>query len=358
MGNPNHAPATPAPVAPTQAAKAPVAPVAAPVVAAAEATPGLVLRPYRGPEDHPAMVEINNRVRAAAGSPDRQTVAGMDVTYANATGCDPHRDALVAELDGRPVAYGRTIVSVDREGERIADILCFVAPDVPAVAASLLAALEERHRERAADLPAGTPLNLQTYALHGDTAGTAAIRHAGYRPIRAGYLMVRPNLEDIPDLPLPDGLEIRPVEEGHLRAIWEAEVEAFRDHWGAQADPSEESWRRFLDDPTNDTSLWRIAWAGDQVAGQVRSFVNEEENTALGVRRGWTESISVRRPWRRLGLASALLAASLHALRERGYTSAALGVDAENESGALGFYERLGFRIAAGDTIYRKVETR
>jgi len=347
MDAPNHAAASAASATP-----------AASSTSSARGIPGLVLRPYRGPEDHPAMVEINNRARAAAGSPDRQTVAGLDVAYANSTGCDPRRDALVTELDGRPVAYGRTIVSIDRDAERIADIVFFVAPDAPAATGPLLAALEARHRERAADLRAGVPLILQTFALDGDAAGAAAIRDAGYRPIRTGYLMIRPDLEDVPNLPLPDGLEIRPVEEGHLRAIWEAEVEAFRDHWGAQSDPSEESWRRFLDDPTNDTSLWRIAWAGDQVAGQVRSFVSEEENATLGVRRGWTESISVRRPWRRRGLASALLAASLRALREGGYTSAALGVDAQNESGALRIYERLGFRVATVDTIYRKVETR
>ena len=46
--------------------------------------------------------------------------------------------------------------------------------------------------------------------------------------------------------------------------------------------------------------------------------------------RGWLEHISVRRPWRRRGLASALIARSLRVLRERGFEEAALGVDAEN----------------------------
>jgi mycothiol synthase len=32
--------------------------------------------------------------------------------------------------------------------------------------------------------------------------------------------MVRPNLDDIPDFALPDGLEIRPVTTDHYRAIW------------------------------------------------------------------------------------------------------------------------------------------
>jgi ribosomal protein S18 acetylase RimI-like enzyme len=31
------------------------------------------------------------------------------------------------------------------------------------------------------------------------------------------------------EAPLPEGVEIRPVEDEHLRAIWEADAEAFRD---------------------------------------------------------------------------------------------------------------------------------
>ena len=53
--------------------------------------------------------------------------------------------------------------------------------------------------------------------------------------------------------------------------------------------------------------------------------------------------MSVRRPWRRRGLASALILSACVALRERGMTEAALGVDSESLSGALGMYERLGF---------------
>lgn len=69
---------------------------------------------------------------------------------------------------------------------------------------------------------------------------------------------------------------------------------------------------------------------GDQVAGQVRSFINESENRDYGRRCGWVEHISVRRPWRRRGLAHALIAASFSLLRARGMTEGALTVDAEN----------------------------
>ena len=65
----------------------------------------------------------------------------------------------------------------------------------------------------------------------------------------------------------------------------------------------------------------------------------------LGLQRGWLSSVFTRRPWRRRGLAAALISRSLALLRERGMTSAALGVDADNPSGALGLYESAGFAV-------------
>jgi ribosomal protein S18 acetylase RimI-like enzyme len=84
------------------------------------------------------------------------------------------------------------------------------------------------------------------------------------------------------------------------------------------------------------------------------SFVFRDENERLGVRRGWLEHVSVRRPWRRRGLAAALIADSLRGLRERALDEAALGVDAENPTGALRLYESLGFYRYRTGISYRK----
>jgi ribosomal protein S18 acetylase RimI-like enzyme len=64
--------------------------------------------------------------------------------------------------------------------------------------------------------------------------------------------------------------------------------------------------------------------------------------------------ISVKRGWRRWGIARALLARSLKVLRERGMTEAALGVDAENPSGARHLYEGMGFRVVRRAVFYRR----
>jgi ribosomal protein S18 acetylase RimI-like enzyme len=182
---------------------------------------------------------------------------------------------------------------------------------------------------------------------------TALLVGEGYTPIRHFYNMVRPDLEDIPEAPMPEGLEVRPVELDHVEAICDASKEAFRDHWGYSEDiePTVQEW---LDDPLTDLSLWRVAWDGDQVAGMVLSYIDSNENAEYNRMRGWTENICVRRPWRRKGLARALIVRALEAVKERGMSEAALGVDTDNTSGALRLYESVGFRPVKRFSAYQK----
>src|SRR5262249_40214045 len=106
--------------------------------------------------------------------------------------------------------------------------------------------------------------------------------------------------------------------------------------------------------PLRDETLCKVAWAGDTIVGQVKTFVNEEENTQLGRKRGWTEEISAHADWRNRGIAGALLAMSLRELRDRGYEEAALGVDTQNPGGAFQLYTKLGFELDRYEAIYAR----
>jgi ribosomal protein S18 acetylase RimI-like enzyme len=165
--------------------------------------------------------------------------------------------------------------------------------------------------------------------------------------------MVRPFSDPIQVTPIPEGLEIRTVPRDQFRKVWEADQEAFKDHWG-YVPGTEEDYQRWLKDPLHDPNIWRVAWEGDQVAGMVLNFLNEEENKEYNRKRGWTEDISVRRPWRRRGLARALLTRSLQMFKDMGMEHAALGVDTQNLSGALNLYQSVGFRVEKQHTDYRK----
>ncbi len=148
-------------------------------------------------------------------------------------------------------------------------------------------------------------------------------------------------------------VEIRPATEDQLRTIWEADAEAFRDHWG-YIEPTEESYADFLDRPYRDLTLWKIAWDDEGVAGQVRSFIDTAQNEQRGLRRGWTENISTARRWRRRGLAKALIVESIRELAGRGMTEVALGVHTENLNGAFDLYAGLGYEVVGSWTAYRK----
>ena len=73
-----------------------------------------------------------------------------------------------------------------------------------------------------------------------------------------------------------------------------------------------------------------------------------------GYQRGWADPVFTRRPWRRRGLASALLGRTLVRLRERGMTSAQLDVDTQNVNEALTLYERHGFRTDRSSSEWHK----
>jgi ribosomal protein S18 acetylase RimI-like enzyme len=143
------------------------------------------------------------------------------------------------------------------------------------------------------------------------------------------------------------------VSEDQLRAIWEADVDAFRDHWG-YVEPTETSYAQFLAFPYNDLTLWKVAWDDEGVAGQVRSYIDKAQNEEHGLRRGWTEFISTSRRWRRRGVARALIVESIRELAARGMTDVALGVHTENPNGAFDLYAVLGYEVVATWTTYRK----
>jgi mycothiol synthase len=212
---------------------------------------------------------------------------------------------------------------------------------------------ERRMQEIAAADPYEGPSVIETWAAETEVDWNSLLVSEGYKPVRYGFEMVRPNLDEISDLPLPAGIEVRPALPEHYRRIWDAQAEAFQDHWGA-TEWRDEWFEMWQERPTFNPQLWQVAWDGDEIAGMILNFIDQDENKEYHRKRGYTENISVRRPWRRRGLARALLARSLKVLKDQGMTEAALGVDAENISGALGLYESMGFRTVRRHTTYHK----
>jgi len=320
----------------------------------APSIPGLRFRPFDMDRDLAPLVDLIVEGNLADQDDYLPSAEDFRNELEHHGGFDLARDIIVADLGGTIV--GGTLQSARvRAGVVQHEIDGWVRLDHRrrGIGRALLHWAEARSRQAAAESTAPEPHAITRWVSDTQAGAIALLKAEGYQQVRYGFMMVRSLADPMPDAPMPEGLEVRPVAEADHRRIWEADAEAFRDHWDA-GERTEEDFVALFAIPGIDTSMWRVAWDGDEVAGSVMNFVFAEEIEKLGIRRAWLEHISVRRPWRRRGLAAALIADSLRELRARGLDEAALGVDAENLSGALRVYESLGFRRYRMGIAYRK----
>lgn len=305
-----------------------------------------------GGADWAVIADLNNANLFAIDA-DRYVTADEVRSYLDgASDIDRDRDYLFVEVGGEPVAYALASTYVEHGGRRVYRHNCKVHPNWRdrGIGTALLDWLASRHRERLEEHGPGV---LQTEADDVDAALVAMLTARGYRAVAHEADLVRPHLDDLPARPLPDGLELRPVEESHLRAIFEADADAFRDHWGTRP-RTEADWEAFLAFAHRDESLWKVAWDGDRVVSQVRGYVNEEENRVRGRKRGWAEFISTVHDWRGRGAAGALIVETLREFKRLGLEEAALGVHVENPTGAFSLYQGLGFEVVSHYATYER----
>lgn len=308
--------------------------------------------------DYHGLAAAVNASLAADGIHNSASAEELEVFYQNLAGFDPAEDGLLAWLGDRVRGEAYLIQMLEDSGRRIYFHHTYLDPKVriPGVLSAMMDYVEARAGWLHGQRPQEQDAALRTVASEGERAYLLEITRRGYKAERYFYQMVRPTLHDIPQPPVPDGIELRPVRQEHMRAIWDAKEEAFQDHWGHRQ-PTEQDYQRFLDDPVQDPARWVVAWDGDEIAGMVLNFIDDDENRQWDRARGYTEDISVRRPWRRRGLATYMIAESLRRLRDLGMRETALGVDVDNPSGALTLYERLGYQVERRSTSYVRQAT-
>lgn len=303
------------------------------------------------------MLRVANAASDADGVEAIRTLDTITRDYASFRDCDPARDVVIAEADGQVVAYARSMQWTQGDGLMLLGQLGFVPPPWRGrgIGRTLLAWLERRQREVAAERPGAAGYAHHAFTVQGETARERLLQRAGYHRARQFLFMVRPHLEELPDFPLPDGIEVRPVQPDHYRSIWDAHIEALRGIW-AYTPPQPGDFDAWQHLPTFQPHLWQVAWDTEtnEVAGQVKPYVDEEQNRVFGRRRGFTEYISVGERWRRRGIARALVVRALRAQRDAGLEESALGVDLENAHGAPAIYACCGFREVRRNTTWRK----
>ncbi|HZJ22914.1 MAG TPA: GNAT family N-acetyltransferase [Anaerolineales bacterium] len=177
----------------------------------------------------------------------------------------------------------------------------------------------------------------------------------GYQRIRSSYNM-RINMDAPPPAPVwPEGITFRIYDpETDLEAVYRADMEAFRDHFGYVEAPFEQGLARFKHFMAGyegfDPSLRFLAMDGDEIAGVCLCRKEAYDNPEVG----FVNSLGVRRHWRKRGIGLALLLHAFGELYRCGQRKAGLGVDAENLTGALRLYESAGMHVHQASDLFEK----
>lgn len=184
---------------------------------------------------------------------------------------------------------------------------------------------------------------VQNWIVAGDAAAAALLRSRGYREARRFWEMA---VELEGETPEP-AVRVEPYTEADAAAFHAALEESFAEHWEHRSETFDEWWERQRRRENFDTSLWFVIRDGDEIAGVARCEARPPA--------GWVGALGVRVPWRGRGYGRALLQHSFREFRRRGYTRAALGVDASNETGATHLYESVGMYPEQEMAVWEKV---
>jgi len=323
----------------------------------APAVPGLTFRHLRDEQDAAAVHALRagcveaDRVDLLATSEGLPSLEEMQEAVAGIIAAGQQDRRLLAEADGQVVGYTLIDAWSEDNGLWVYLILGWVLPAWRGrgIGTAMLHWGEQTARRLATAEHPGEPFEFAANASSAMPEATALLVNNGYS---AGYTVLEMGLDfsAVPPVrPFPPGVEVRPALSGHIPLISASMGEAYRDeyaggrfqeHWTI-----EESMAR-LRELRHNPSLWQIAWAGDQVVGQVTPVI---ENG-----RAFMYDISVRPAWRRQGLARALLTRAVWDLRARGVEVIRLNTVAEFRTRARDLYTSVGFRLLKEFPRYRK----
>jgi mycothiol synthase len=272
----------------------------------------------------------------------------------NRPNLDLARNSISLWADGRMIGYGMvhsspSVVDVDRvrTGGTI---------DPEFRRRGLGTTLMRWMIQRAGELHAAThpefPGQVGASAASNNVSATSLLEGLGFKAERFFFDMRRPLDHPVPEASIADGLRLTPYDPSYEEALRLAHFEAFSDHWG-WTPPDVEVWRsRNVGSRAFRGGQSYLVLDGETVAAYVNGYEWEADTEVTGVRELYIGQVGTRRAYRGRGLARATIAKVLTEAAQAGYQRAALGVDADNPTGALGLYENLGFTTHNKFTSY------
>lgn len=145
------------------------------------------------------------------------------------------------------------------------------------------------------------------------------------------------------DMPvLPGGATFAPLDAEPFRALHNA---AFSDHFGFSPLPAE-TVAHWYAEPDFDARDWEALIVNGEAVAYAHTGLDD------GV--GWVHILGTLPEHQKRGHGRVMLTRAAEQLRKRGAREVRLGVDIQNAHDALGFYERVGFKVAHTILRYRK----
>ncbi len=320
--------------------------------------PGLTFRIMRGESDHEEMAKVANASWAADKVVYMVNAEDISFDYGPTDNFDPANDCILAEVDGRLIGFCSVVRQQDLKNQTLFVHSAHLLPEWRStnLRRIMLQMNESRGVEIAKSRSGDTSRFLETWAnVSDENDWRAIVELEGYEHYRSILEMERPDLENIPEFSLPTGVEVREVRPDQYAIVWSAMREAMMEDTNYTDDKwSDEAMERDTKTPIWTPRLWQIAWNGGEVVGGVFAFIDKEENEKFSMKRGYTEMIFVSPPWRHQGVARALIARGLKALKGEGMERAVLDVHTDNPSGAMKLYQSLGYETVKQFGYYRK----
>lgn len=258
---------------------------------------------------------------------------------------------LVPDLDVRGVWSGDRlaavgVVSHTRSGTRLEKAFLEGRVD-PACRGSgigrrLLAWQIERAVEKLRECDPSLPWYVRTEEYEWVTDAHHLYARFGLKATRWYEDLLRPLSEPL-EVTASDGVEIMPWDAVPLEETRRVSNASFADHWGSTPRDAD-TWNHLIASSAMRTDLSYVAVADGRVVGICLNAHFPSDRALTGRLDGWISHLGVLRDWRRRGVASGLVARSLDAFREAGFSHAMIGVDAGNPSGASDLYRKLGFQ--------------
>lgn len=211
----------------------------------------------------------------------------------------------------------------------------------------ILALLEARGQEHRAAAPRTARVVLRLFNNTVNETRAAFLAERGYARVRTFFRMAIDLEKGFATPRWPAGIDprrYRPRVDD--RALEEALQDAFSDHYAFSRASHREWAARRLEHPEFVPALCTLAWDGGDVAGALLPFRFED--------RGWVRELGVRPKWRGRGIGRALLLDAFTSYAALGLRRVALGVDAENPTGATQLYESAGMEVVARFDLYQK----